>query len=266
MTNFFNSKDGTQIAYTRKGVGYPLILIDGAFCHRNFGANVKLPQYLAEHFEVYTYDRRGRGESGNQLPYTIEREFEDLQALIDEIGKPPFVYGISSGAALALEACKYGLSFNKLVVFEAPYITDNSRQPLPDYYLETIQNKIQRKEYGKAVKYFMEKGIGLPKLVIWMMQLMPAWKKMKQIAPTLAYDTLMLKEYGNGQPFKTEDWLKVKLPVLVVSGTKSEQWAQNAMKQLAEVLPNGKHLELVGQNHLVSPKVLAPQLINFFKK
>lgn len=265
MTNFVTSVDGTQIAYTKQGVGSPLILIDGAFCHRTFGANVKLPQYLTDHFEVYTYDRRERGESGNTQPYKVEREFEDLQAILNEIGEPPFVYGISSGAALALEAVKHGLVFKKLIVFEAPYITDNSRSPFPENYLMNIQKLIKEKRYAETVKYFMKTGVGLPSFVVWIMGMMPAWKKMKQIAPTLEYDTLMLRDYGLGNPLKQEDWEAVKIPVLVISGSKSEQWSQNAMKQLAEVLSGGKHTDLVGQNHLVNPKVLAPHLIKFFK-
>jgi len=264
MTDFVTSQDGTQIAYTKQGVGSPLILIDGAFCHRKFGANVKLPQHLTDHFEVITYDRRGRGDSGNSHLYQIEKEFEDLQAIINKIEGQPFVYGISSGAALALEAAKAGLNFKKLIVFEAPYITDNSRSPLPENYLPNIQKLIKEKKDAETVKYFMKTGIGLPSFAVWMMQWMPAWKKMKQIAPTLEYDTLMLRDYGSGKALNKKDWESIQMPVLVISGTKSEQWSQNAMKQLSEVLPNGKHLDLVGQNHLVNPKVLAPHLIKFF--
>jgi pimeloyl-ACP methyl ester carboxylesterase len=265
MTQFVISKDGTQIAFSKTGKGAPLILIDGAFCHRNFGANMKLLRYLTDHFEVYTYDRRGRGESGNTLPYAIEREFEDIEAIVKIIGEPPFIYGISSGAALALEAAKHGVNFRKILVFEAPYITDNSRAPYPANYLMCIQSMINEKKYGEAVKYFMVTGIGLPKVVVWMMQFMPVWKKMKQIAPTLEYDTLMLKNYGSGESLKWEDWEMLKIPVLAISGTKSEKWIQNAMKNLAEALPMGKHFDLAGQNHLVSPKALSPHLINFFK-
>ncbi len=264
MTRFTTSRDGTQIAYSRQGSGHPLILIDGAFCHRKFGANVRLPGYLTDHFEVITYDRRGRGESENTLPYSMEREFEDLNAVIEVTGREPFVYGISSGAALALEAVKHGLAFKKLTVFEAPYITDHSRRPLPPDYLSTIQQFIGENRPGKAVRYFMETGVGLPKPVVWLMQLMPAWKKMKEIAHTLEYDTLMLKEYGQGNLLRKADWKRVDIPVLVISGTKSEQWSQNAMKNLAEVLPFGEHLSLAGQSHLVNPKALAPHIYAYF--
>jgi pimeloyl-ACP methyl ester carboxylesterase len=265
MTNFTKSRDGTHIAYSKMGNGSPLILVDGAFCHRKFGANVKLPNHLASYFTVYTYDRRGRGESSNTLPYSIEREFEDLQAINEIAGGYSYVYGISSGAALVLEAVKYGLNIKKLVVFEAPYIVDKSRVPLPENYLTTIQNFLKENKRSKAVKYFMVTGVGLPKFVVWMMQMMPAWRQMKQIAHTLEYDTLLLKNNGSGEAFNKEDWTKVDKPVLVISGSKSEKWSQHSMKQLAEVLPKGKHLNLKGQSHLVNPKVIAPHIINFLK-
>src|SRR5690606_25654298 len=132
-------------------------------------------------------------------------------------------------------------------------------------YLTIIQKSIAEKRLADTVKYFMKTGIGLPGFAVWLMQLMPAWKKMKQIAPTLEYDTLMVQDYCSGKSLNKKDWETIQIPVLVISGTKSGQWSQNAMKQLAEVLPQGKHLDLVGQNHLVNPKVLAPHLINFFK-
>ena len=109
MTAFTTSKDDTKIAYSKTGNGKPLILVDGAFCHRKFGANEKLPQYLSDNFTIYSYDRRGRSESGNTLPYSPQKEYEDLQAVINEAGGNAYVYGISSGAALALEAANAGV-------------------------------------------------------------------------------------------------------------------------------------------------------------
>src|SRR5690606_22618649 len=123
MTRFTTSKDGTKIAYSKTGKGKPLILVDGAFCHRKFGANEKLPQYLSNNFTVFSYDRRGRNESGNTLPYSPQKEYEDLQAIIDEAGGNTYVYGISSGAALALESANAGVRMEKLALYEAPYIT-----------------------------------------------------------------------------------------------------------------------------------------------
>lgn len=265
MTEYTTSKDGTKIAYSKTGNGEPLILVDGAFCHRKFGANEKLPQHLSKHFTVYSYDRRGRGESGDTLPYTIEKEFQDLEAIIEIAGGTANVYGISSGAALALEAANKGTKIKKLALYEAPYITDSSRKPFPNDYLETLIAYVQQGKNGKAVQYFMRTGIGLPAFVVWMMKLMPAWKPMKQLAHTLIYDTKILGDTGSGKPFDQNKWQNATMSTLVISGSKSAKWSQNSMKHLAEVLPNAKHQSLIGQTHLVKPEVIAQELINYFK-
>ncbi|MEC3880286.1 alpha/beta fold hydrolase [Parapedobacter sp. 10938] len=265
MTQYTTSKDGTKIAYSKTGNGKPLILVDGAFCHRKFGANEKLPQHLSDNFTVYSYDRRGRSESRNTLPYSPQKEYEDLQAVINEAGGNAHVYGISSGAALALEAANAGVKMEKLALYEAPYITDNSRSPLPENYLKTITELAEQGENGKAVKYFMRTGIGLPAFVVWMMQWMPAWKQMKQLAHTLPYDIEILGNTGSGKPLSKEKWSNVKMPTLVISGSKSAKWSQNSMQHLATVLPNAKHQTLIGQSHIVNPKILAQELIQFFR-
>lgn len=264
MTEYTTSKDGTKIAYSRTGNGKPLILVDGAFCHRKFGANEKLPPYLSEHFTVYSYDRRGRNESGNTLPYAIEKELEDLQAVIRKAGGSACVYGISSGAALALEAANKCEGITKLALYEAPYITDDSRLPLPENYLETLSALAEQGKNGKAVQYFMKTGIGLPSIVVWMMRLMPAWKQMKRLAHTLPYDTEILGDTGSGKPLSKEKWPNTTMPTLVISGSKSAKWSQNSMRHLATVLPNARHHTLIGQSHIVNPKVLAQELMQFF--
>ena len=264
MTHFTTSKDGTNIAYSKTGKGKPLVLVDGAFCHRKFGANEKLPQHLSDNFTVYSYDRRGRSESENTLPYSPQKEYEDLQAVINEAGGNAYVYGISSGAALALEAANTGVKMEKLALYEAPYITDNSRKPLPENYLKTLTEFAEQGENGKAVKYFMQTGIGLPAFVLWMMQLMPAWKQMKHLAHTLPYDTEILGNTGSGKPLSKEKWSNVNIPTLVISGSKSAKWSQKSMQHLATVLLNAKHQTLTGQSHIVNPKVLAQELKQFF--
>src|SRR5262249_20103197 len=130
------SSDGTSIAYERSGSGPALILVDGALCYRDSGPSRPLAAQLVQHFTVYVYDRRGRGESGNTLPYAIEKEVADIQALIDEAGGSALVYGISSGAALALEAAQTGLAIPKLALYEAPFMVDNTRPPTPDNFVD----------------------------------------------------------------------------------------------------------------------------------
>ena len=198
------------------------------------------------------------------MPYRPEKEYEDLQAVIHEAGGAVYVYGISSGAALALEAANSGANITKLALYEAPYITDNSRAPLPDAYLQTLISLAKEGKDKEAVQYFMKTGIGLPAYVVWMMQLFPAWKKMKQLAYTLPYDTEILGDTVSGKSLSKETWKNATMPTLVISGSKSANWSQNSMQHLATVLPNAKHHTLIGQSHIVNPKVLAQTLIQFF--
>ncbi|HZO17491.1 MAG TPA: alpha/beta hydrolase, partial [Gemmatimonadaceae bacterium] len=155
------SKDGTSIAFDRVGSGPPLILVDGALCYRAFGPMGPLAQALASHFTVYTYDRRGRGESGNGRPYAVEREIEDLNALVREAGGSVYAYGASSGGALALEAAKRGVAITKVAVYEPPYITDDSIAPVPDDYVSRLSAHVAAGRPGDAVKSFM-RTVGTP--------------------------------------------------------------------------------------------------------
>src|SRR6185436_14509592 len=121
------SKDGTRIGFDREGQGPPVVLVDGAMCYRGSGPMKPLAAKLAPHFTVFTYDRRGRGESGDTQPWSIEREVEDIAALVREAGQPVYLYGISSGAVLALEAADRGVPIRKLALYEAPLMVDDTR-------------------------------------------------------------------------------------------------------------------------------------------
>src|SRR5260370_26134542 len=143
------SKDGTPIAFDRTGRGPAIILVDGALCYRASGPSGPLATLLAEKFTVFTYDSRGRGDSGNTPPYAVGREVEDIEALINEAGGSAFVYVISSGAALALEAANHGLTIKKLALHEAPFLLDGSRPPLPNDYLTRL-NCLTREERRAA--------------------------------------------------------------------------------------------------------------------
>ncbi|SFJ56010.1 Pimeloyl-ACP methyl ester carboxylesterase [Paenibacillus sp. UNC496MF] len=260
------SKDGTNIAYDKVGNGPALILVDGALCYRDSGPNRPLAALLAQHFTVITYDRRGRGDSGDKKPYSIEREVEDIEALIVEDGGAVFVYGISSGAALALEAAKRIPAIRRVALYEAPFVVDNSRPPVPDGYLLEMNELLSSGRRGAAVKYFMSKGVGVPAIFVAMMQFMPAWSKLKAVAHTLPYDTLLTVEQQKGKPLPASQWSSVTVPVLVVEGSKSPVWMRNAMRALANVLSHAKYRTLEGQTHIVKPAALAPVLTAFFNE
>src|SRR5258707_8754239 len=182
-----NSKDGTLIAFDRSGEGPPIILVDGALCYRASGPMGPLAKLLAQHFTVYTYDRRGRGDSGNTSPYAVEREVDDIEALIIAAGGTAFVFGASSGAALALEAANRGLAIEKLALYEAPFIVDNSRPPTPEDFVAQLDSLIALERRGDAVKLFL-KLVGVPAIFLAIMRFMPVWSKLTAVAHTLPYD------------------------------------------------------------------------------
>lgn len=257
------SKDGTRIAYESMGSGPALVLVDGALCYRGSGPALPLAEELKDSFTVYVYDRRGRGESDDTPPYAVEREIEDLQAVIEAAGGTAMLYGISSGAVLALETAKRTPSVTKVFAYEAPLITDDSRR-LPDGYAESMNALLRAGKRGAALRHFMRRGVGLPAFAILMMQLMPFWKRLKEIAPTLAYDTAITAPLQLGRPIPPDLWAGVTQPVRVVAGTKSEAWMRNAQKSIAAALANASHAELEGENHMVKPAAIAPMIKEFF--
>ena len=259
------SNDGTNIAYDELGEGPPLILVGGALNTRSFGPNGSLAPPLAERFTVINDDRRGRGDSGDTRPWAVEREIEDLEALIEAAGGSASVYGISSGAALALEAASRGLAIEKLALYEAPFIVDDSRSPLADDYLTRLQGLVASGHESDAIRLFMREGVGLPAVFVALMRFMPAWSKLRAIAHTLPYDATIVYDYQKGQPIPPKRWASATMPTLAVAGGKSPDWMHHAMSELAGVLPSAKHRTLQGQTHLVKPEVLAPVLVEFFE-
>lgn len=260
------SVDGSKIAYSKAGRGPALILVDGAFGSRTFGPNEALAKRLTDHFTVYTYDRRGRGGSDDRTgpgPEGVTNELHDLRALIDATCGPAFVYGISSGATLALEAARSGLPIAKLAVFEAPFVVDATRPPLPENY-ETDMSRLSADEPAGAIKLFMSKGIGLNRFIVASMRLLPAWSGMKKVANTLPYDVAVTAEHQHGTPIEGEAFAGADMPVLVLDGGKSPQWMRNGMAQLARSLPDATLRTLPGQTHLVKPDALVPPLTAFF--
>ncbi|SEF15780.1 alpha/beta fold hydrolase [Jiangella alba] len=258
------SADGTVIAYTKAGSGPPLILVDGALCYRDFGPMSGLADGLASTFTVYTYDRRGRGESGDTAPYAVERETEDLEALIAAAGGDVFVYGVSSGAALTLETAKRpGSGIAKLALYELPAITDDTAKPWPPDLLARTDALVAAGRRGDVVKLFM-KTVGVPAAGIAVMRLTPVWKKLKAVAHTIPNDFRVLGDTGYGKPFPADRWSAVTQPALVMDGGKSPEYMRGSQRRLAEVLPNARHRTLPGQTHMVKAAVHAPVLVEYF--
>jgi pimeloyl-ACP methyl ester carboxylesterase len=257
------SEDGTLIAFSGVGHGPPLILVDGALCYRQLGNSVQLAKLLATSFTVYTYDRRGRGESGDAGSYAVSREIEDLQALLAAAGGSAAVWGISSGAVLALEAAKQLKGITKVAVYEAPFIIDDSRPTTEDDWARI--NDALRMGNGSAAAACFLKSVGVPGPLRLLLRLMPIWHKLVAIAPTLAYDGAIVEANQKGKPLRGESWASIRIPVLVTDGGKSPRWIRRANEALAQVLPNAIHRTLRGQTHMLKAKAHSSVLTEFFK-
>jgi pimeloyl-ACP methyl ester carboxylesterase len=256
------SADGTVIAYEKSGEGPPVILVDGALCHRGSGPARPLAKALADRFTVYTYDRRGRGESGDTAPYAVEREIEDLQALVDVAcrqGIPPSaggpgagggvaVYGISSGAALALETAVRTPAIEKLALYEAPFVVDDSREPIVLDYAGLSRRQ--------SVRSFL-RAVGVPAPFAALLSHMG---KLKAVAHTLPYDAEIVGPHQLGNPLP--QW-HVEADTLVIAGGRSHAWMRNANRALAEAT-SATYRVLEGQNHMVKANALAPLLKTHF--
>jgi pimeloyl-ACP methyl ester carboxylesterase len=259
------SMDGTRIAYDRVGSGPTVILVAGALGYRKFKKMEELAGMLAEHCTVINYDRRGRGDSTEVKPFALEREIEDIQALIEAAGGSASLWGWSSGGALALRAAGAGIGVERLSVYEVPFqVRPGNERPTPDYG-ERLDELVAAGDRSGAVRHFMRNSIGIPAPFVALMRLSPMWKGLKATAHTLPYDWAALgKHTMYGSPLDPEEWASVTAPTLVVSGGKSPASLKEGARALAETLPNAELLELEGVSHNVKMKVLAPWLAEFF--
>jgi pimeloyl-ACP methyl ester carboxylesterase len=255
--NTVTSSDGTTIAFDRLGDGPPLILVCGGSTDRM--ANAPLAELLTQHFTVFNYDRRGRGDSGDTAPYAVEREVEDIDAVIAASGGSAFLYGTSSGAALALEAAASGLSVTRLALWEPPYILEGRPRPPADT-ARTYTELVSAGRRGDAVEFFMAKVVGLPPEFVAYARTQPFWQTQEALAHTLAYDATIMGDYS----LPTERVASVTVPTLVIDGGASFPFMRETAQALADVLPDGHHRTLEGQTHDVAPEAMAPVLAGFF--
>lgn len=262
-TEWATSADGTRIAFERTGSGPLLVLVDGAFCYREFGPARDVAKAMQDAFTVVVYDRRGRGESGDTLPYAPEREFDDLRAVIEAAGGDAFVMGQSSGAGLAYRAAAAGVPMWKLIGYEAPWVglRTNKDGSTKDYHAD-LDRLIDTGQNAKAISYFMVDMIGAPKIMPLMMRIMAAkeWTKLLAVAPTLRYDAAVM---GASFTVPADELATVTVPVLALCGSKGAPEMLAAQERIAEVVPGAEHAVLAGQTHQVSPAALRPQFLRF---
>lgn len=249
------SVDGTPIAYERRGDGPPLIVVDGAGCHRAFGPARPLASHLASDLTVYTYDRRGRGDSGDTVPYDPVCEVEDLAAVIEAAGGSACVFGISSGALLALHAAACRVTIPKVALFEPPIHTGD--EP-PDATAREIGELVAAGRRGDAVAHF-QTAIGIPPEAVADMRQAPFWPALEAVAHTLVYDLTIAEE-------TTLDLARdVAVPTLVIDSEGSTGDLPAWAAALVEALPDARHVSLPGAWHDVPPDVLAPALADFLR-
>jgi pimeloyl-ACP methyl ester carboxylesterase len=259
-----NSRDGTLIAIERVGHGPAIVCVDGALSTRRLGPGQSLALLLSGRYTVYTYDRRGRGDSGDTRPYDPEREIEDLDAVITYAGGDASVFGHSSGAVLALEAAAHGVAIKRLALYETPFVVDDTRRPAGDDWPRHLESLITSGRRGGAIKRFMTEIAGAPAFIPFVMSLTPMWSRLKTIAHTLAYDSAIMANYQKGRPLPGNRWSSVNVPTLLLLGSKSPAWITNAVQALHDTLPRAELTVLDGQTHMVKPKVTAPALLEFF--
>jgi pimeloyl-ACP methyl ester carboxylesterase len=260
------SKDGTSIAYNTLGNGPAVILVDGALGFRWFGASSELAELLAKGFTVYSYDRRGRGESGDTQPFAVEREIEDIEALLDAAGGSGYLYGISSGGALALEASiALQRKVEKLAIYEAPFDSSEDGVKAWREYRHTLDELVAADRTGDAVALFM-RFVGVPDDMLAGMRESPMWPTFEGVARTLPYDAA---ELGADRTVPTERAASVTAQTLIMDGSASYDimpFMRASALALTNAIPHAQHRILDGQRHDVDSKVIAPILLEFLRQ
>lgn len=258
------SRDGTTIAFERAGTGPALILVGGMFEQRAMGsetAQLAAFPLLAEQFSVVHYDRRGRGDSADTPPYAVAREVEDIEALIDAAGGAAFLFGISSGAALALEAAQaLGPKVRRLALYEPPYNDEPAARQAWKTFRAQLDELLGQGRHGDAVGLVMQL-MGVPAEQLDEMRQYPLWPMWEGIAPTIAYDAAALGEQA-AVPVARAAGLTT--PTLVLDGAASYPFMHRSAAALAAAIPHARHRTLEGQTHEVEAAALAPVLVEFF--
>ncbi|MFG1695890.1 alpha/beta fold hydrolase [Nonomuraea sp. NPDC049309] len=261
MSTVARSADGTPIAFDRHGSGPAVVLVQGAFADRSDPTMAAIAAGLSRWFTVYSYDRRGRGGSGDTAPYAVEREIEDLAAVIAEAGGTARVFGGSSGAALALEAAAALPGVTHLAVWEPPYHVDGSAPPLPDDFAEQLAALVAAGRRDEVVERFMVEAAEVPEPVLAGMRGHPSWADMEAQAHTLVYEAAVL---GPGNALPAARLAGLTQPTLVLNGGESPGWMVNAGAAVAAAVPGAVRRVLPGQAHNVAPEALVPELLEFF--
>jgi pimeloyl-ACP methyl ester carboxylesterase len=254
------SKDGTSIAFDKSGHGPAVVIVGGIAGDRSQQAPVAA--LLAKDFTVFNFDRRAHGESGNTEPYAVEREIEDIDAIIGEAGGTAMVYGTSGCAVLALLAASGGVAskMKKLALWEPPFIVDDSRPKVPSDYRQQLESLLAKDRRGDMVELFMTAAVGMPKEFVAPMRQAPFWAAQEAVAHTLIYDATIMGDYSLPRARISG----IQVPTLVMDGGQTP-WLSAAANAVAAALPNARRRMLSGQPHNVDAAAIAPAIAEFFR-
>lgn len=254
------SKDGTEIAYDKSGHGQAVVIVGGVIADRSQQA--LLAEVLTADFTVFNFDRRGRGESGDKKPYAVEREIEDIAAMLQEAGGSAFVYGTSGPGVLALHAAAAGpgAQIRKLAIWEPSFIVDNSRPKVRSDYKEELTSLLSQGRRGDMIELFFTEAAGIPIEFVAQMRQSPWWSAQEALAHTTIYDAIIMGDFT----MPRAEMARIKVPTLVIDGG-TTPWLTHAADAVATTLANAKRRTLPGQQHNVDPAAIAPVLVEFFK-
>lgn len=254
------SKDGTRIYYEQTGSGPALILIDGALCNTDVGPMKRLSELLSPHFRVIYYDRRGRGKSTNTVLYSYERELEDIEALIKVAGEKVLLFGMSSGSYLALLAAGRNPGVSKVAVYEPPPSEDSGMGARKED-IKRIEDLLAQDRRSDALKFFLTKLVKVPGIAVTIMSWFPMWKLMCSNVRTLPNDLKLSNDQAS-----LRSGTVLSMPVMVVCGDKTTEGLKKASEKVVKEISTASHYSLKGQDHNVSPRKLAPVLLEFYKR
>jgi pimeloyl-ACP methyl ester carboxylesterase len=257
-TTTVTSRDGTQIAVDVLGSGPAIVLVSGGSVDR--GSNAGLAEVLKSNFTVHNYDRRGRGDSGDTLPYAVQREIEDIEAVIAAAGGSAHLYGSSSGAGLALEAAAAGAPVDRLILWEPPYNLDPAGRPPADS-VEQLDRMVAEGRRGDAATFFMVDMVRMPAEFAAFARTQPWWAAQEAIAHTLAYDARIMGDYS----VPTATAARVTVPTLILTGGASFPFFRPTAEALVAAMPDARSAVLPGQEHNVDPAILGPAIAAFLK-
>ncbi|MGA2849128.1 MAG: alpha/beta hydrolase [Terracidiphilus sp.] len=259
MMGTVTSTDGTKIAFWRDGAGPPMLLVHGGICD-HFAWYFVVP-LLAQHFTVYTFDRRGRGGSGNSLPYSVEREVEDILAMLDAIGEPVHLVGHSAGGILALKAATRTENLRSLILYEPAYVVDGARErPAPEV-LKAILSMLDAGDHDEVIRIAMRESVGMSEAEIAALESGPGWEHLCGVAEAVPHDWMLWEERLEAENVKT-----VRAPVLMLTGSESPMWLRDGAEAVSAAFPKAQHEVLLGQGHsamITEPVLFAEAVIGF---